>query len=84
MFNHQTYGVRVGDTLDPAEVKTVHCWYRRTGYRTRRGINGGQIDLLKLSIGDEITGWYSDGEWSIPVTDPHSKKALDKLLKRWN
>ena len=80
MFNHLTYGIRVGDTLDPAEVKNVQVWYRRTG-RTNRGIEGTEIDLLRLMINGEITAWYSSGKWSIPIHDPHSEAALKKLLE---
>ena len=84
MFDRGCLGIRIGSTVDPSEVKTVHYWYRTTGRRTRQGIDGGRIDLLQLSIGDQITAWYSSGEWSIPVSDPHSKAALEQLLRKYN
>ena len=84
MYAHKEFGIRIGHTLDPSEVKTVAAWYHAEGRKSRNGINGGRIVLLKLSVGDEITGWFSDGKWGIPVTDPHSKAALEKLLKQCN
>ncbi len=80
MFNHLTYGIRVGDGVDMDHVRNVQVWYRRTG-RTNRGINGTEIDLLRLTIKDEVTAWYSSGRWSIPIHDPYSEAALNKLLE---
>ena len=84
MFNLGCLGVRVGDGVEKEGVRTVHYWFRTTGRRTRQGIDGGRIDLLQLTIGSEITAWYSCGEWSIPVSDPHSEAALELLLTRYN
>ena len=79
MFSRGCYGIRVGDS-----VKTVKYWYRATGRKTKRGIGGGRIDLLQLSIEDRVTAWYSGGRWGTVIADPHSEKALDKLLRKWN
>ncbi len=84
MFDHGIYGIRVGDGLTLDEVRNVHYWIRTTGKKSRKGIDGGRIDLLRLTIGEEMTAWFSSGQWGIPVSDPHSQKALDKLLKRYN
>ena len=84
MYTHGTFGLRVGSGLTLDEVRNVHYWIRTTGKKSRKGIDGGRIDLLRLTIGEEMTAWFSSGEWGIPVSDPHSQKALDKLLKRYN
>lgn len=84
MFEHGTFGIRIGTGLTLDEVRNVHYWIRTTGKRSRKGIDGGRIDLLRLTINGEMTAWFSSGQWGIPVSDPHSQKALDKLLKRYN
>ena len=84
MYSHGAFGIRIGTGLTLDEVRKVHYWIRTTGKKSRKGINGGKIDLLRLTINDEMTAWYSSGEWGIPVSDPHSQKALEKLLKRYN
>lgn len=82
MWNHVSYGIQIGEGILPEDIKTVNLWYRDTGDVTHQGIDGGKVDLLRLSIDDRVTGFYTSGEWAVPVTDPFSEKAVEKLLGR--
>ena len=84
MFTHGAFGIRIRPGADQADVKTVHYWYRRNGKPSNRGIDGGKIDLLRLTIKDDITGWFSAGRWYVPVEDEWSREALRIVLTRWN